>query len=85
MPKLSEFYGIIIYMFFSDHTPPHFHANYQGYDMLVEIMSGQTKGDFPKRGRSMVLSWLKQNKPAIVESWNLLQEEGKIRKVKPLA
>lgn len=28
VPRLSEFYGIVIYMYFSDHNPPHFHAIY---------------------------------------------------------
>jgi Domain of unknown function (DUF4160) len=28
MPRLSEFYGIAIYMYFADHNPPHFHAIY---------------------------------------------------------
>lgn len=28
MPKISEFFGIYIYMYFEDHAPPHFHALY---------------------------------------------------------
>ena len=28
MPEISRFYGIIIKMYFDDHTPPHFHAQY---------------------------------------------------------
>ena len=28
MPQLSRFYGIIIYLYFKDHHPPHFHAWY---------------------------------------------------------
>ena len=31
MPEISRFYGIIIRMYFVDHNPPHFHAEYQGY------------------------------------------------------
>ena len=30
MPIISTFFGIMIRMFFDDHTPPHFHAEYQG-------------------------------------------------------
>lgn len=29
MSEISRFYGIIIHMFFNDHNPPHFHAEYQ--------------------------------------------------------
>lgn len=27
VPRLSEFYGIVVYMYWSDHHPPHFHAS----------------------------------------------------------
>jgi len=30
MPVISTFFGIMIRMFFGDHPPPHFHAEYQG-------------------------------------------------------
>jgi len=28
MPEISRFLGIVIYMHFNDHNPPHFHAKY---------------------------------------------------------
>jgi hypothetical protein len=28
MPQISRFYGIVIYMYWGDHFPPHFHAHY---------------------------------------------------------
>jgi hypothetical protein len=28
LPKISEFFGIAIYLYFDDHPPPHFHAQY---------------------------------------------------------
>jgi len=28
MPELSRFLGIVIYMYFNEHNPPHFHAEY---------------------------------------------------------
>ena len=30
MPEISSFYGIAIYMYMSEHNPPHFHVKYQG-------------------------------------------------------
>ena len=32
MPEISRFYGIVIKMFFDDHNPPHFHAQYTGQE-----------------------------------------------------
>jgi hypothetical protein len=28
MPEISRFYGIIVFMFFNDHNPPHFKVKY---------------------------------------------------------
>lgn len=37
MPEISKFYGIIIRMFYNDHSPPHFHAIYEEYEAIIEI------------------------------------------------
>ena len=37
MPELSRFYGIVIKMYYNDHNPPHFHAEYGGDRMVVEV------------------------------------------------
>jgi len=37
MPTISEFFGIIISIYYSDHAPPHFHARYGEFEALVQI------------------------------------------------
>jgi hypothetical protein len=37
MPEISRFFGIVIKMFFDDHNPPHFHAEYGGDVALIDI------------------------------------------------
>jgi hypothetical protein len=37
MPTISEFYGIVIRMYFMDHAPPHFHAVYGGSEAVIDI------------------------------------------------
>jgi len=39
MPEISRFLGIVIRMFYRDHAPPHFHAYYGDYEIIVEIES----------------------------------------------
>jgi hypothetical protein len=52
------FYGILIKMFFDDHSPPHFHAEYGEYEFVVTISPIKIiKVDAPKRVKSMVLEW----------------------------
>jgi hypothetical protein len=40
MPEISRFFGILIKMFFADHAPPHFHAEYQGNKAVINIKTG---------------------------------------------
>ena len=37
MPEISRFYGIVIKMYYNDHSPPHLHAEYGGAEMVVGI------------------------------------------------
>ena len=37
MPELSRFLGIVIYMYFNDHDPPHFHAEYNEFQATIAV------------------------------------------------
>ncbi len=39
MPTISRFYGIIIRMFFEEHAPPHFHAQYGEFKASINIQT----------------------------------------------
>jgi len=41
MPEVSRFYGIIIKMFFNDHLPPHFHAEFGEFRAMIGINTGE--------------------------------------------
>jgi hypothetical protein len=50
MPEMSRFFGISIKMFFGDHLPPHFHAEYGEFKAQVNIQSLVIiAGDLPPR------------------------------------
>lgn len=57
MPEICRFLGIIIYMLYDDHQPPHFHAEYGGYRISVEINTGVIEGKFPKRALKALMEW----------------------------
>ena len=44
MPELSRFLGIVVYMLYDDHRPPHFHAEYGEYKVSLEIGTGVVEG-----------------------------------------
>ena len=58
MPEICRFYGIIIKMFFEDHNPPHFHAEYGSFEALVEVDTlAIIGGKLPPRALGLVMEW----------------------------
>lgn len=48
MPEISLFCGIRVMMFYSDHNPPHFHAEYGGCKALIDIQNACDPWSTPK-------------------------------------
>ena len=83
MPVLSNFYGIIIKMYFqqSEHNPPHIHAIYGENVGAIDINSGEMlEGDLPIRALKLTQECVKKNKKELLEIWNTQE----FKKIKPL-
>jgi len=85
MPEISRFYGISITMNYNDHSPPHFHANYQDYEISVDIKTGLVKGTMPKRALKMIFEWLDLYKDDLLHDWQLARDRKKLLKITPLS
>tara|TARA_B110000091_G_C13679156_1_gene417126 strand:- start:36 stop:296 length:261 start_codon:yes stop_codon:yes gene_type:complete len=85
MPTISTFYGILIQMYWGDHAPPHFHALYAEYEVLIDIRTLEVmKGTMPRRALSLVLEWASQHRNELVEDWNLCEQNQSPKKISPL-
>lgn len=55
MPEISRFYGIVIKMYFGDHAPPHFHAEYAEDRAVIGIETlALIGGRLPPRALGLV-------------------------------
>lgn len=84
MPELSRFLGIVIFMNFNDHNPPHFHARYGDYQITVQIATGVVEGVFPKRALQLVLEWYDLHKQDLQQNWEAMRTTGVFTKIQPL-
>lgn len=84
MPEISRFLGIVIAMFYRDHSPPHFHAIYGEYEITVEIESGIINGRFPKRALKLVFEWSEFHKDELLDNWRLAEQRLPLNKIAPL-
>ncbi len=81
MPTISMFYGIIIQMFWDDHAPPHFHALYAEYEVLINIATLEViKGTMPRRALSLVLEWASEHRAELLEDWKLCAQHQSPKK-----
>ena len=84
MPQISNFYGIIILMNFTDQAPAHFHAWYNEYKISVEIENGVVKGEMPARALRMVLEWLDLHREELMSNWEKAQNGLPLAKIESL-
>ena len=84
MPEISRFLGIVIRMYYRDHNPPHFHAEYGENEMTVEIASGMIDGKLPKRALAATLEWLELHREELEENWELARNAEPLRPIPPL-
>lgn len=85
MPTISAFYGILIQMFWNDHAPPHFHALYAEYEVLIDIHTLEVvRGTMPRRALALVLEWASQHRAELLEDWNLCEQNQSPKKIPPL-
>jgi hypothetical protein len=85
VPQISSFYGIIIYLYFNDHNPPHFHAEYSGYEVLIEIRSLTViKGSLPKRAMNLVFEWAQLHQNELFAAWEVIRNKELPNAIEPL-
>ena len=85
MPTISEFFGIMILMFYDDHAPPHFHARYGEHKVVIQISPvGVLRGPFPPKALSLVIEWAQIHQKELIEDWNYASNNKKLQKIPPL-
>lgn len=85
MPEISRFFGIIVRMFFSEHNPPHVHAEYQGCKAVFDLRGNITQGNLKSRTAVKLLrEWIDLHADELREDWELAQAGKEPKKIDPL-
>ncbi len=85
MPEISLFYGIRVTMYYDDHNPPHFHAEYNGNKALIEIDKARViKGALPSRQLKLILAWCVLHQDELMQNWELSKDGKPLNRINPL-
>ena len=73
MPRVSEFFGIVISLYYNDvgqHSRPHFHARYGDEEAVFTIPEGDVlAGYLPRRQRRLVQAWAAVRVRELEQEW----------------
>lgn len=85
MPTISQFFGIVIQMFWREHAPPHFHALYGEHEAQIDIRTLEViVGHLPGRALNLTIEWAIEHRVELMEDWNLCEAKQQPRKIQPL-
>lgn len=83
MPEICRFQGIVVFMNYSDHNPPHFHAKYQDQEVIVEIQTGVIDGRMTKQALRMLLDWADVHQQELLDNWERARMRKPLVKIAP--
>ena len=85
MHEISRFYGIIIKMYFDEHLPPHFHAEYGEHEGLVNINTlALISGKLPPRALGLTVEWASLHQEELAALWGKARKMESLGKITPL-
>jgi len=85
MPEISRFFGVVIKMFFDDHNPPHFQAEYGADVALIDIRSlAVFSGRLPPRVTGSVVEWVTLHQRELLANWEKARAREALQKIAPL-
>ena len=85
MPVISRFFGIVIVLYWNDHTPPHFHAKYADEEAVINIKTGKIiRGSLSKRAIKLVEEWRKLHVLELTADWDLARKRKPLHYIEPL-
>ena len=85
MPEISRFYGISIKMYYGDHPPAHFHAEYSGDQLVVGIDTlAIIAGKLPPRATGLVAEWASLHQAELRKVWQQALNLEPLDRIDPL-
>ena len=85
MPEICRFFGIVIKMFFDDHNPPHFHAEYSGDIALIDIGNLSVfSGRLPPRVMGLIIEWATIHQQELFADWERARAQQELQRIAPL-
>ncbi len=85
MPSIAEFLGMVIYMYWDEHPPAHFHVKYGSMWAAIDIRTGElVDGMLPQKKLKKIDEWRRLHTEELLKNWEIVRSNGTPKKVDPL-
>ena len=85
LPIISSFFGIVVRMYYEDHSPAHFHAEFRGerasFDLDGEPLSGEIRSRVARR---LIREWAQAHRGELENNWVNSREGRPMLTIEPL-
>lgn len=88
MPRISAFYGIVIWMYHDEahHLGrPHFHARFGDDEASIDIEElAVIAGTLPRRALRLVVEWARLHQAELRKNWDRARRHQPLEPIEPL-
>ena len=82
MPTVAWFYGIAIAMYYNDHSPPHFHAQYGQSRAVIGIADRRViAGSLPPTALRLVTEWALAHRAELEQNWANARADAPLKRI----
>ena len=86
MPRISGFYGIVIFMYWNEshHLAPHFYAHHAGQRASVSVDGAVLAGAVEPRALTLVREWARLHRDELLTNWERARRSESLIPIAPL-
>lgn len=83
MPEISRFMGMVIQMYFDDHSEPHIHVRYAENRCKINLEGKLIKGNIPLPKLHIVRRWIDLYHDELLANWKRMRQGKQPERIKP--
>ena len=82
MPTIYKYLGILFIIHTGrEHPPPHVHIQYNEFEGVIYIKTGETEGNPPSRVLNIAREFIAKNRFAVLTEWERMEKGESPRRI----
>lgn len=83
MPEISRFLGMVIHIYFDDHSEPHLHVRLAESRCKIDFEGNILNGSLPIPKLNIVKKWIMLHQKELFENWKRIRKGKLPERIEP--